>query len=1064
MTPIRSLPVAIAIGIYLLYTPSIVAQPRPVFEQLVGNEDLTASEITGLLQDPAGFIWIATRNGLNRFDGRDVRQYLHDPNDSTSISNNDILRNALYMHGGYLWVGTADGLSRYDATTDQFKQYNFSFQDTLQTEPITVRSFAATDSSTLWLGTSAGLYLLDLASDAFSVFNPVPLDSSSVSQKANIILSITRDSSGILWLGTEKSVFTFSTQSLTFSSLPFSNSVLNSPDGEIVHSLALDNNVLWIGTALGLAKKNLVTQDELLLFSSPEGSPLALDRIYDILIDDTGQRWFTSNTNGLCMVEQDLVSSSCFRHSVQDPASIADDITLSVMQDYEGQIWVGTWNGVSRMIRNAGFSTLSHDPENPNFSLSNPRVRAIYEMPDGTLLIGTDGGLNVLDPSSGRIQVHQHSSENGSISDDSVWGIASASDEVWLTTSEGLNVWNLQTGRFTSVRPEDQKGLISKYMYSVLFDDSETLWTSSQRGGIGKLENRFTGQFKSYRSANHPDSISSNIAWPLFQHKPGELLIGTLGGGLNRLEIDKEKFTAYQPDSDDPFSISGEHVLTIAGDSLGQIWLGMQNTGLNRFDPEEEKFYNFTSRDGLANNEILCILPEKDQRLWIATRNGLSIFDLKTETFIANLYKQNGLPTSMFIANACDIGSDGLFRFGTEEGMVSFYPDRLDLNIPAPRLTVSSFEVNNEPYPFDPSQTERSFSHENNTLGIRLAALSFIAPERNTFSFRLLGQDTTWIENGTNNFIYYADLPANDYTLEVRTKNSAGLSSATPLTVNFTIDPPYWETWWFRLGIMGMLGIIGAIIYRARVGYLVGLAQKDFDNRMRLKQMKLDSEIRMAELIKDVAADYHDTIGSNLGSLGLEIDLIIAKNEMSRELNKKLEYLRTRVDKISDNRLDMTWALNDSNQQFAQLLERIHDIAHEIVTEDIQLTINMEENLPELQFGMRASNNLLNLVREALYNAVRHSEAKNIYLDVMGVDLDDKNPACSIQIRDDGIGFDPQKADRNHGLDNLEMRAENMNWDLSIKSTAGGGTSIKIVLDLNMDDSSYGNGAISALD
>ena len=515
---------------------------------------------------------------------------------------------------------------------------------------------------------------------------------------------------------------------------------------------------------------------------------------------------------------------------------------------------------------------------------------------------------------------------------------------------------------------------------------------------------------------------------------------------LNQFDAKNNWFTSYQYNGDD-HSISSNMVLHITGDKHDNIWLGTMR-GLNKFDQTTKKFQFYTEADGLSNNEVSCVLPD-DDKLWIGTRNGLSLFDIKKQTFL-NFHEQSGMSSAGFLAGACIKSALGKFYFGTDNGLISFYPDSLDLNIPPPRLVVSDLRINNISSPEKRSSTTLDLPFRENTLSFRISALTYIDSHKNQLQYRMSGLDTTWLPIEPSGLINFTTLPADDYILEVKGKNSFGVYNERPLKLEITINPPYWQTWWFRLLSVFIVASIFTALYKARVSYLLDVEQEKQNADKLRNELDLAVEreaLKTEKMRNEFAADFHDSIGTGLDILGLDIDLITDNQETPSKIRAQLSPLRESIDNLADMRKEMGWIINAKNDATDKLFERIRQVAFKRVPSGI-LSVDIPHNLPVVRLPIEMRRHLLNFVKEALTNAVKHAKASTIELKISHSD-----GIYTFAIADDGIGFDIDEEEKGEGLETMSLRAEAVGGKYTILQPDEGGSVIK--LSVKIDDSSH---------
>lgn len=995
------------------------------FDRPVNNALLPSPSIKALYQDQHGFIWFGTTVGLIRLDGSTQQEYQHNPALRNTLSNSEISIAGITEHAGYLWIGTSKGLNRYDYVSDSFTRYLDGVQYASDQCGNVVSSIVAKDAETLWLATNNGLCAFNILTGESSVIQHEKGNPHSLS--SNAISKIVKDKEGNLWLGTNNGLNFFNTSTAQVRRFLSKNDSLQVDDNPfLVFTLYLDGETLWIGTLQGLKTLNTRTFAIGNLLDDTLNKPFPGKIISRFLRDANDDFWIATFDEGLCKISSDRKTWQCFKHQAGDAYSLVDNRTSALMIDREQQLWVGTWGGLCKMGVNPGFETIKINYDNAY--LPEPAVTAILEIDSANVLIGTaDQGVYKA------ASLAKKSPELQQLNKLYIRSITQGEHAFWLgTSSQGIHQLDKTTFR---TQKAFENARVNQWVYNILIDNKGKLWVTSASTGLSRFETETSSISKQFLASRHPDSLSSNHPWPIIQGSDGTIWIGTINGGLNRLDPKNNTFQRYQSDLTDSNSISHNDVIHISEDSEGYIWLATQ-LGVNRFNPKTTKFKAYTEANGLADNQVFCVLNDAQERVWIATRQGLSVFDKQSETF-TNFYAENGLPKTQFFPDACHIGPSGRFYFGTESGLLTFRPEtiKVDETTPPP-IAITGFELNREKQALT---SPLELDYNQNTLTFYVAALSFVNATKNEIYYRLLGSsNTAWIALQSRD-IRFEDLNPGHYILEISATNSFGHKSNSTLRQAFSIAPPYWRTWWFRMLAILSLLLLGYIGYGIRVQYLLGLAQKTYE-----------SELKIERLRNDIAADFHDGLGGDLGSLGIDMDLLANQPDIPVSIKEHLKGFTQKLKRISALRREMSWIMDANYDSFKHLIDRIPQIAFDIVPRG-KLHLDLPQDAPEIQLPMYARRHLLFFMKEAMHNAVKHAQASTIV-----VKITQEHDAHSFCISDDGIGFDPERVERGRGLENMEHRANALNGKLAILKQDPTGTIIK--LTVYMEDFSHDEG------
>ena len=442
-------------------------------------------------------------------------------------------------------------------------------------------------------------------------------------------------------------------------------------------------------------------------------------------------------------------------------------------------------------------------------------MKCFFEEEDGTLWIGTQGGLNRLEGSaSGReagvFSSYRHDqSDPGSLSADAVLSVLRDSRGIlWAGTYHGgLNRLHEDTGTFTRYLPEkgNPRSLSNQHVWDVFEDSLGELWLATFNG-----VNRFdyhTETFIRYQHDPADDtSVGHEIVWTLYEDRVGVLWLGTLGG-LSRYDRERDSFRTYLHDDTSGPGPSDGNIVSLMEDREGRLWIGTEGGGLNRFDRDTETFTAYHTWDGLASEVVYGILEDGRGRLWVSTNDGLSRFDPWTET-LTNYTRTDGILAYPFFKNASLRSRGGELFFGGVNGFIRFFPDAVFDNAHVPPVVLTDFQVFNRPVTLgtESSPLERHITeagrieleHDQSVIGFAFAALSYRASDKNRYSYKLEGFDQEWTAASNRRTATYTNLDPGSYVFRVRGSNNSGLWNEDGAAVEIVVRPPFWATWWFR--------------------------------------------------------------------------------------------------------------------------------------------------------------------------------------------------------------------------------------------------------------------------
>ncbi len=822
------------------------------FERLSLEQGLSQGTVNCILQDRAGYLWLGSQEGLNRYDGHRFRVYKNDPTDPASLPANWIASLA-EDRSGQLWIGTdGGGLARFDPAAGAFVRFRHHPGAPASLSSDRIRSLLVDRSGTLWVATSdAGLNRFDAVKGTFERFRHDPADPASLA--GDRLRSLAEDRAGQLWVGSLSGLSRLHRAAGSREGdqqrplggrggelQPASGSFLrwrhdpadpaSLSDDRVLSILEDRHGALWVGTEDGLnrlqgsppAPQGASHGGGFVRYRSDPADPASLGhhRVRALFEDDAGRLWIgTDGGVSLGPEASDPAAATAFvgyRHHPADPASLSNDRVVTIAQDRGGIVWIGTQGGGVNKFDPRTSAFAHHQADPANNGLSDNNIFALSEDGEGRLWIGTLGGLDFLDRASGRYTHYRHRPDDPtSLPDDRVSVLLhDRQGTLWAgAIGHGLSRFDPRTETFEHFRHDpDRPGSLGGRVVSVLYEDRQgLLWVGTYGGGLDRFDGAASGGAATGRDAetfvHHrhdpelPDSLSDNQVTAIAEHAAGHLWVGTFHGGLNRLDRWRGTFRRLRHQPDRPSSLSSDTVYALHVDAAGVLWVGTR-WGLNKLETlgEEGSFRRYFERHGLPNDVVCGIRSDDRGRLWLATSNGLSRFDPASETF-KNYRRSHGLQANEFNFNAHYRGRSGELFFGGTGGFNAFDPDSIEDNPHPPAVVVTSVTKLNRPVAFERALAESgeiALGHRDYFFSVEVAALDFAAPQENRYRYKLEGFDADWVDLGHRRQMTFTNLDAGRYTLRLQGSNSDGLWNETGTRLKISIAPAPWETWWAR--------------------------------------------------------------------------------------------------------------------------------------------------------------------------------------------------------------------------------------------------------------------------
>lgn len=819
--------IAISLTNGIIFLPSINAQTLSIkFDHFTVDDGLSQSTVNCILQDSRGFMWFGTQDGLNKYDGYTFITYKHDPFDSTTISDNYI-RSIYEDNSGVLWIGTRNGgLNQFDRTKETFTNYihNPSNLNSLASNEISY--IVEDDLGIMWIGTwGGGLDKFDTQNKQFTHFQHDPSNPNTLSDNQIRFLYI--DKNGFLWVGTEAGGLNrYHLKMNTFKSFQYDPNDLSSISHDRIQVIKEDAaGNFWVGTKLGL---NLFDREKEKFTRFPLTFDLKSTEVTSIEEGVTGNLWIGTSKKGICRFDPTTNFFECFKNDPNNPSSMVNSGILSLYKDNTNLMWIGTQGaGIDRFNLVPKFKYYSHISNNVG-SLSDPSIRGIFEDQYSVLWVGSYGGLDKFDRKNNKSTHYNYDPNNtNSLKNNNVYSIIEDIDgTLWIgTEGGGLNHFNKESEIFTQYlynnEPDSPDG---NYIFVLRLGENGDLLIGTG-AGLFKLshENKKTGHFLHYSLGRDEPTVTS-----ILEDQKGLLWIGTEMSGLLRVSKDGS-IASFKYSINDPNSLSSDRIKCIYQDRSGIIWFGTNGGGLNRFESKNQTFKYYTEKDGLPNDVIYGILEDDDYNLWLSTNKGISKFNPVEETF-RNYDVTDGLQSNEFNTGSYYKSWTGEMFFGGINGLNSFFPNIIQDDVFTTPIVLTDFLIFNESVPLGEWKKGRSIlqnhisethelnlSYKDRIFSFMFSALSFSAPGKNQYAYKMEGFDQDWVyTDASKRFATYTLLPAGDYVFKVKGTNQDGIWNEEGVSLPIKITPPPWKTWWaYTIYFLTVLGtVIGTINWR----------------------------------------------------------------------------------------------------------------------------------------------------------------------------------------------------------------------------------------------------------
>lgn len=792
------------------------AESNIKFERFSVKDGLAQSNVYSTLIDSQGFLWAGTEDGLSRFDGYTFRTFKTSLKSPHSISNALVLAIAEDQQGN-IWLATrGGGLNKFNPRNEKFTHYYVS--STLASDN-NITSMIVDSRNNIWVGTSSGgFYFFDSLLGIFKQYHLIDHLGFSVSGSVRAIIE---DSKGNLWIGTISSgLYHFNPKTVNFSHYYHDSNNSKGLNSNYIQSITEDKQgYIWVGTFGGGLNKYDPQSDEIYSSYANNMDSLSNKDITFVEEDSSGFLWIGTFGKGLYRYNSNSDSLNHYSYNPSDSSSISDDIPFTLSEDKQRNIWIGTLGGGLNRF-NPSSQIFNHNRYNGSETkgLNENDVRAITEDNFGNHWIGTiGGGLNRFESKANTFEYYTYNADDlNSLSHDDILAIKfDSNNNLWVgTRGGGLNKYNYQTNSFSKIIFDGDNS--RRDIVRSIFEDSQgNLWLGFSFGEVLFFNPKTLATISYKYSVNDPRSLSENPPFVINEDNQGNIWVGAFGGGLNLFIPESQSFIHYQFDSNDPNSLSDNNVVTIFNDSKGRLWVGTYGGGLNLFNMETKTFTHFKEKDGLANNVVFGILEDNSDNLWISTNMGVSKFTPDTGIF-KNFDIGDGLQSNEFNPNSVYKNSNGELYFGGLNGFNRFDPAKIKEDTKPPKVVITDMLLLNRTIPIVENKVDSPdkyqhftldiaihltksivLSHQDNIIAFEFSALHFTNTKKNKFAYQMVGWDKGWVSTHyKNRRATYTNLPSGDYIFRVKASNSDGYWSEEGTSLQITILPPPWRTWW----------------------------------------------------------------------------------------------------------------------------------------------------------------------------------------------------------------------------------------------------------------------------
>ncbi|HQQ82749.1 MAG TPA: two-component regulator propeller domain-containing protein [Cyclobacteriaceae bacterium] len=988
----------VALGVYPQH--SQCQQLIPKFSVLNSDVGLSQNSVYTIYQDRQGYMWFGTGDGLNRYDGRNIRVFKAGTGDH-SANNNTIRGNICEDHIGGIWYTNETGIYSFDPATEQIRKWV-----DFKTDVVTYYTGIMIDhDQRFWmLNPTKGLVCFDpVTRQLTELLIPV-----TVAQPELIIRAEKSGDDILLFVTGLPGMIRFNTRQKKFD-IVLKDLLLTTA------SAVPGGLLLWTGNKLWMYDS---------LTSQLTSVPIEPGAVIRSAIRDQDNRiWITTQGQGLMAYWTQSNKSVSFKHDPNIESSLPFNFATTMLLDRTGNLWIGTDGaGVAKLDLKASRFNRFPVPGETYPGLNEYFVRCLYEDPDGRIWFGTlNHGLCVYNPITGTVATFTVSGSKPSSksSNNSVTSLLAMPDgNLLVGHSDGIFMLNKKSGILEPVLLATSYQARGEFRaYQMIREDNHTLICATSYGMV-RLVLGPDGKYKAtapfpFAGAATSLAIRTDSVW-----------ITTRMFGLTLAHINQLADRHSSP------LLARMNLLNIHQDELMDsiLWIS-SGSGLIRFNQQTRQYKILNEAHGIKGNLVYGLIEDDQHNYWFSTNSGLCFMDRQTGN-IRLFTVKDGLQSNEFNSNAFHKGQSGTLYFGGVNGFNWFRSGAELSRQPSPGAAVTAVLVNNVPAHNDSTfyiSKQLTLPYHRNDLAFEMAVFDYSQPESNQVQYQLDGWEDQWF---TSPFmlVRYHNLPPGTYTFRVR-GSSGGNPWGPEASVRIVIEAPFWMTSWFYSAV----GVIFLII-------VIAVTRTNARRKIARKLQQLEKQKALLEERERISKDLHDDLGSGLSRIFILSEMTRKSGTRDQEFAQhQLEKISAASTELLTNLGNLVWSHNPANDSLLKLFAYMREHLGQLFDETpIALTITLPEPEADILVPATWRRNVYLSVKEALHNVLKHAHASVATLTVVITG----NTLC-ITVQDNGVGFDAQAIIPGNGTGNMKKRIQDCGGTMEISSAPGKGARIQ---------------------
>lgn len=1007
----------------------ILSAKEFIFEKITTQQGLSQNDVNCIFQDHNGFLWIGTNDGLNRYDGYTFRTYrIKDKKEQEEGLSSNLVFQIKEDNKGRLWIGTSnEGVCVFNLSTEEFTHIRNTSSNPIRLADNRILDLECMSDGSVWLATEKGVTIISEKNGKFETTNLISLAQTPLVSKAcNVVVE---DNMGHICLGLHNGLIVCKTN----NKLIECTEIEDLQDFNVRCVLPAYNGFI-IGTGEGLFFLDNVKEDlaksRLIQINDLPATDVYLDDRKNLYVASQLKLLVYS-----CDCAHNKFVLQTEINQGRSKSDLSSNMVMSIYGDSSGIIWIGT-NGGGLNKYNPKRKKINHYKNtNLAGSLSSNKIRAVFEDSNKNIWIGTEGGgVNFLNTSKGRnfesgfekYFLDEFQIENRIytfVETDKVNG----KSEIWAGAAfpQTLVCFNNKE-KLSLINNKELSDKVKASIFTSLKDKDGNIWFGTYGSkGLYKYEKRKNKyHLINYQAKAIEGGLSSNIIRSLLQDTLGNIWIGTDAGinilTVNELKKEKPFFKVFKNNINDDNSLSNDYILPLFKSTKGDLWVGTMGGGLNRVNYHENidsiSFTSYGTSDGFPNNVIKGILEDQEGNLWISSNKGLSKFNTENHS-IMNYDVSDGLQDNEFSELACCKLSDGMMIFGGVNGFNTFYPEEINADMLPPKVAFTDLQVLNKSVNVGDvvskrvilnqsiNQTKRvQLKYSENSFAIYFSALHFSAPTKNKYKYMLEGFDDNWIiKNSDERFAKYTSLNPGTYVFKLYASNNDGIWSKEAREIEVIVVPPWWKS---NLAIAIYLILFVYILWFFQRFSFIRIKQKNELLMEHFEKKKIEELNQLKfRFFTNVSHEFRTPLSLIIGSaqklLRKEEELSAKAKEKCITIQRNSELMLRLINQLMDFRKmeHDKMSLSVRNVNLVELLEQIYASFKEAAShKNIHFNFSVEQKQAQVWIDTdKVEKILYNLLSNAFKFTNRGGQIDLILV------LQEEH--MIIKVKDNGIGI-----------------------------------------------------------